>query len=416
MSVFVPLAALSQPVVSVVTPMPVSPVLPGQTVTMGVASAGSTVSYQWKLNGMNIPGATGSSYTLMAAGAADHGVYQVIVSGGGGATSVDMGSMAVASSDARLVNLSGRAMVGAGADAMIAGFVSRGEDGSTNKNVLMRGMGPALSGMGGMQQSGVLSNPIMTIFDGQSKAMASNMGWMNAPSRFTGTGSSTVVATMRSATSAMMNAVGAFAPMAGSSDAAIMMNAPFGAYTAVMTPNGSTNGVALFECYDADDAVGDRTNTARFANISIRANVGTGTSSLIVGFVIAAGPSQAPATVLIRAMGPALANMNVSSALPNPTMTLFDPNMNPIATNVGWENVPTIATGVGASRMRAGIVAASAAMMSRVGAFPPAAGSADCALVATLPAGAYTVVVAGLPDNAGRPMTGIALCEVYELR
>lgn len=416
MSVCWPLAALSQPVVSVVTPMPSSPVLPGQTVTMGVATSGLSDSYQWKLNGATIPGATGSSFTLVAAGAADRGAYEVIVTGAGGATAIAMGTMSVASSDAHLINLSGRAMVGPGSDVMIAGFVSRGDASSTNKNVLVRGMGPALSGMGGMQPGGVLSNPVLTVFDGQAKAMASNMGWMNAPSVAAGSGVSQVPATMRSASMAMMNAVGAFAPAAGSTDSAIMMNAPYGAYTAVMAPVGNASGVALFECYDADDAVGDGTNTTRFANISIRANVGTGTSSVIVGFVISPGPSQAPGTVLLRAMGPALAGMGLSNALAKPTMTLFDANMKPIATSAGWENAPIMATGTGASSLRAGIVPASLAMMGRMGAFPPAAGSADSALIATLPPGAYTVVVSGLPDIGGRPMTGIVLCEIYDVQ
>jgi hypothetical protein len=388
----------------------------GQSVTLGVASAEPAASFQWRLNGMNIPGATGSSYTLMAAGVADRGVYQVSVTGVGGNTLIGMGTLAVASTDARLVNLSGRAMVGAGADAMIAGFVSRGDAGSISKTVLMRGIGPALSGMGGMQLGGVLSNPVLTVFDGQSRPMAGNTGWMNTPSRFTGTGSSSVLATMRSPTSAMMGAVGAFVPMGNSSDAAIMMSAPIGAYTTMLTPTGNGNGVGLFECYDADGAVGDGTNAARLANISIRANAGSGTNSLIVGFVIAVGPSQAPATVLVRAMGPALASMNVSGVLARPTMTVFDAEMRPIATNVGWENAPILATGTGASPVRAGIVPASAVTMSGVGAFPPTPGSADCALVATLPAGAYTVVVSGLPDISGRPMTGIVLCEVYEVR
>jgi hypothetical protein len=184
----------------------------------------------------------------------------------------------------------------------------------------------------------------------------------------------------------------------------------------MLTPTGNGIGVGLFECYDADGAVGDGTNASRLANISVRANAGTGTNSLIVGFVIAAGTSQAPATVLVRAMGPALAAMNVSGVLARPTMTVFDARMRPIATNVGWENAPILAIDTGASPVRAGIVPAFAATMSGVGAFPPSPGSADCALVATLPAGAYTVVVSGLPDISGQPMTGIVLCEVYELR
>jgi hypothetical protein len=45
-----------------------------------------------------------------------------------------------------------------------------------------------------------------------------------------------------------------------------------------------------------------------------------------------------------------------------------------------------------------------------VGAFAFAAGSADCALIANLPAGAYTVQVSGVGGT-----TGVALAEVYEV-
>jgi len=46
-----------------------------------------------------------------------------------------------------------------------------------------------------------------------------------------------------------------------------------------------------------------------------------------------------------------------------------------------------------------------------VGAFALGDGSADCAIVATLPPGAYTAQVSGTNNS-----TGIALVEIYELR
>lgn len=216
-----PRVALGQPIVSVVAAAPSAPVAPGQSVTMSVSATGSSMTYQWKLDGANIPGAIGASYVLPMVGAADRGSYQVVVTGAGGTTTVDMGPLAVMPSDARLMNFSGRAMVGSGSDVMIAGFVSRGEAGSTNKNILFRGMGPALGGMG-MSSSGVLANPVLTIYDGQSSPMGSNMGWTNAPSRTAGAGASRVQADMRSTTQGMMNAVGAFTTGMGSADSAVM--------------------------------------------------------------------------------------------------------------------------------------------------------------------------------------------------
>ena len=410
----VPLAA-GQPVVSIDTAAPISPMAPGQSVTMAVSVPGSPVAYQWKLNGENIPGATGRSHTLPVVGAADRGSYQVVATGSGGSATAELGSISVAASDARLTNLSGRAMVGTGSDVMIVGFVSRGDANSTNKNILLRGMGPALARMGGMS-GGVLTNPILTIFDGQASPMGSNMGWTNMLVRASGSGASRVQATMQSATLNMMNTVGAFGPAMGSADSALMMNAPHGAYTAVMSAANNSSGIALAECYDADAALGNGANTARLVNMSTLANVGTGANVLIAGFVMAAGPSGLPGTVLLRAMGPALAAMGISGAMPGPTMTLYEGNSKPIASNTGWSNGPVMSGGSDAATTRAGIVPAAMGVMARVGAFPPAAGSADSAMVATLPPGAYTVIVSGLPDNSGRPMTGVVLCEVYEVR
>ena len=65
--------ALAQPTVSVVTSAPMSPLTPGQTVTMTVTASGSPVTYEWKRDGVTLPGATGSSYSLPMVGAADRG-------------------------------------------------------------------------------------------------------------------------------------------------------------------------------------------------------------------------------------------------------------------------------------------------------------------------------------------------------
>jgi hypothetical protein len=53
---------------------------------------------------------------------------------------------------------------------------------------------------------------------------------------------------------------------------------------------------------------------------------------------------------------------------------------------------------------------ATPAAFAQVGAFSLASGSADCALVVSLPPGTYTVQVAGASNT-----TGVALVEVYEL-
>jgi uncharacterized protein (DUF1800 family) len=128
----------------------------------------------------------------------------------------------------------------------------------------------------------------------------------------------------------------------------------------------------------------------RLSNISTRGPVGTGADIMIAGLVI--GPGS-PDTVLIRAVGPGLLQFGVGGVLGAPVLALYDSGGNLIQSNQGW------ATGN-----------ATAATMATVGAFPLNTGSADSALVATLPSGSYTAQVSGADAT-----TGVVLLEVYEV-
>ncbi|MBI4621805.1 MAG: hypothetical protein HY736_01130 [Verrucomicrobia bacterium] len=131
---------------------------------------------------------------------------------------------------------------------------------------------------------------------------------------------------------------------------------------------------------------------SRLLNLSARAPAGTGGNVLIFGFVIAPGAQK---TVLVRAVGPALAPFGLGGALANPVLTLFDGAARPLLSNTRWNSAATAAD-----------VRSAAA---RVGAFALPEGSADSALFVTLPPGPYTVQTADA-DNAA----GVALVEVYD--
>jgi hypothetical protein len=133
-------------------------------------------------------------------------------------------------------------------------------------------------------------------------------------------------------------------------------------------------------------------------NVATRAFVGTGDDVLIGGFVVRGGE---PKTVLVRAAGPALRGFGVADALADPVLRIFN-GASLAAENDHW-GVPMGPGGPAA----AGAVAQA---MAQVQAFPFAAGSADAAVLTTLPAGAYSAVVEGA---AGA--TGPALVEVYEV-
>jgi outer membrane protein assembly factor BamB/subtilisin family serine protease len=161
-----------------------------------------------------------------------------------------------------------------------------------------------------------------------------------------------------------------------------------GSYSVTVTDSAGSTSSAI-----ASLTVNTGTATTRLINISTRAMVGTGGNILIPGFFIAGSGSE---TLLIRADGPGLAQFNVAGFLAQPVLTVFDASGNVVASNTGWNS--------------SGNALQLATTASQVGAFALPAGSADSALIVTLPAGAYTVHVAGV--NSG---TGVALAEVYEV-
>jgi hypothetical protein len=69
------------------------------------------------------------------------------------------------------------------------------------------------------------------------------------------------------------------------------------------------------------------------SNLSTRSLVQTGDNVLIGGFIIG---GDTPKTVLIRAIGPALATFGVPGVLANPTVTLFS-GSTAIARNDDWQ-------------------------------------------------------------------------------
>jgi kumamolisin len=290
----------------------------------------------------------------------------------------------------RLANISARAEVETGSNILIAGFVIQGTAGTT-KDVLVRGIGPALTAF---NVAGALENPVVGVYDSGMALIASDTGWSNAPVA----GTSSVGATFRQATAADMSSTGAFALTAGSGDSAIVLTLPVGNYTVQVSGLNSTSGVALAEVYELSTAVPEV-----LENISARSFVGTGSQVAISGFVV---DGSQPAELLIRGVGPALGAYGVTGTLAQPMLAVYDSTMALIASDTGWGNAPVAGTSTVAATYRK----ATAADMSAVGAFALTAGSADCAIVVTLPPGSYTAEVSGVGST-----TGVALAEVYEI-
>jgi len=372
------------PIMPVIVTQPTTQTLTaGSSGTLSVLATGEPAfAYQWLFDGSPIAGANAPSLTLSQVGTTQAGAYSVeVMDGAGMATSASV-DVAVTSA-ARLTNLSARAWIAPKvnpANVLIGGF---GITGDTPKSLLIRAVGPGLESL---NVQGFLPNPTLTFHSGS----------------FTGpilTGWDQSLATV-------FAELGAFQLAVGSADVAVLQTTGAGSYTEVLTPaDNSTSGIALAEIYDADQG----TPVSRLVNLSARAWVGTGSQVLIGGFAVAGSSSE---TVLIRAVGPSLQNLNITNYLPNPSVQIFDDN--PTQRPDGPQLIASTGNGAvpipGPSPVSAGFQPATADLMTRLGAFQLNSGSTDRALVVTLPPGSYTVMIQGIFGE-----TGVALLELYEV-
>ncbi|HZZ19384.1 MAG TPA: matrixin family metalloprotease [Opitutaceae bacterium] len=335
----------------------------GSSVTLSVTASGSgPFTYQWSVGSQVITGATSSTYT-----ASTPGSYSVAVGNSAGSTT---SSAALLTANSRLINVSSRAPVGTGQNVLIPGFVINGPAGTT-KQVLIRASGPALTQFG---VTGVLANPVLSLADGSGNTIANNTGWS------TSSNATQIAAAAKTA--------GAFAFPANSPDSAILISLSPGAYTFNISGANGGTGVALAELYELNTQ-----DPNLMINISARINAGTGSNTLIAGFVIQGSQS---AHLLIRGDGPTLAQFGVTGVLAQPVLTVFDSNQHQVATNTGWS-----------TNSNASAVASAA---SSAGAFALPMANADSALLLSLPPGAYTAQVTGANGT-----TGVALVEVYQV-
>jgi hypothetical protein len=237
----------------------------------------------------------------------------------------------------------------------IGGFIITG---AAPKHVLLRAIGPSLT------QSGVpnaLADPVLELHGPGGFATITNDNWRDDPVQ-----------------QAAILATGL--PPTNNLEAAIDTTLNPGAYTAIVSGKNNTSGVALVEVYDLSPAV-----PAKLANISTRAFVSTGDNIVIAGFVL--GGHSGEDRVVVRGLGPA----GVPNPLADPTLELRDANGVLIGSDNDWQDDATQAAGLTAVNLA-----------------PP--NPLDAAIMATLPPGAYTALLAG--RNGG---TGIGLVEVYDL-
>lgn len=348
------------------------PVFAGQPVTFVVgASGGAPFTYQWFRNGVALPGATADSLTLSSPLPADTGDYTVMVSNAAGSVTSAAGLLRV-SPVSRISNLSVLTNLTSGSDDFTVGYVIGGAGTTGSKLLVLRAAGPALGTVG---VTGTLTDPKLETYAGSAKT-GENDNW---------SGSATLANAFTS--------VGAF-PFVNfaSLDAGLVTALGAGDNSVKVTSANRGTGTVLAEVYDATPDAVFTVVMPRLLNVSVLKPIGSG---LTVGFTLSGAMSR---HVLIRAVGPTLANFGVANPLADPQLTVFNAASEKIAENDNWSGAGPIASGP---------VASTSAV---VGAFALPATSKDAALLAFLPPGGYSVQVTGANNT-----TGTALVEVYEV-
>ncbi len=257
------------------------------------------------------------------------------------------------------VNVSSRAFVGTGDEVLIGGFILRGSGG---KNVIIRGIGPSLTGLG---VPAALQDPVLQLFDANGTLLQTNDNWQDDPQQ-----------------AGEIQQRG-FAP-SDPRESAIFRSVGAASFTAILRGNNNTVGNALIEVYDVDQPP----QPLQLGNISSRSLVQTGDNVLIGGFIIGGGR---PADVIVRAMGPSLAAAGIAGALPDPFVEVYDSQGNSVAGNDNWQQD---------SKQAIQIQGAGLAPDDNV----------ESALAVRLNPGGYTAIVRGKNNT-----TGVGLVEVYNI-
>ena len=240
--------------------------------------------------------------------------------------------------------------------AGVGGFIISG---TASKQILIRGIGPSLTGFG---VPDALANPSLELHGSGSFTTLYNSNWRDSQEN-------AIQATGLAPTSNL--------------EAAILVHLNPGTYTAVLRGSGNTTGVALVEFYDLNPGV-----DSRLANISSRAFVSTGDNIIIAGFVL--GGSTGSNRIVVRGIGPSMSFFGIPSPIADPTLELRDHNGALLIANNDWQDNP-----------------AQAAELTAAGLAP--SDPHEAAVAVNLAPGLYTALLAGRNDG-----TGVGLVEVYD--
>ena len=203
----------------------------------------------------------------------------------------------------RLVNMSTRANVQGGQGVLISGFTISGSP-SDSKRVIIRAIGPSLSPW----FPNAMGNPTLDIYNVYGQVIHSNDNWGDYQYN-------EIVATGLAPSNYLEAAwVGYLSP---------------GTYSAAI--NGWGTGIAVLEIYDLQASA-----PAKLVNISSRATVDPNNPPF-AGFIAQSGWTK----LIIRGIGPSLAQFGIQNPISDPTLTMYDANGTQIAYNNNWQDAPS---------------------------------------------------------------------------
>ena len=256
-------------------------------------------------------------------------------------------------SPAQLLNISTRLKVQSGDNVLIGGFIITG---SASKKVIVRGIGPSLTGL-----NPLLADPVLELHGPDGSLITTNDNWRD-----------TQQTEIQDSTLAPTNDL----------ESAIVATLAPANYTAILRGKNGTTGIGLVEMYDLAVASG-----SKLANISTRGFVQTDGDVMIAGFIF--GNGNASEKVAIRAIGPSLTG--IANVLADPVLDLRNANGTVLLSNDNWKDNAT-----------------QAAELTANGMAPQ--NDSESAMITRLPPGQYTAVVSGKSGTMG-----VAVAEVYHL-
>jgi pectate lyase len=258
----------------------------------------------WLINGATTPNNNAAAVFNPASACSDGNCYPYTAETANSTLQSNiLASAGATRSPGLLANMSTRANVQGGQGNLISGFTISGSP-SDSKRVIIRAIGPSLSPW----FPNAMGNPTLTVYNVYSQVIASNDNWGDSQG-------------------AEIQATG-LAPSNYLEAAWVGYLSP-GTYSAAI--NGWGTGIAVLEIYDLQTSA-----PAKLINMSSRATVDPNNPPF-AGFIAQSGWTK----LLIRGIGPSLAQFGIQNPISDPTLTLYDANGTQIAYNNNWQDAPS---------------------------------------------------------------------------